>query len=255
MRKFFVLLTVIVLLPTIQSFAQEAERPDLKPVERMTAQFLATTDFDKLSHDAPLWRPAVEDYLSLASDSAIEAFRPSGMTRFDLDGGTKVWCGTWSRGGRGRLVWFAVSGACVPDGGLKDDALRHAMAAVDDISSADTALSVGLFANEGLLGIGVFGHSSKEEEPLFFVPDIDSRIALHILANINFSDDEKTLAESFLRKRLKNAANTLAADLAGFPELTFCDSPDNALRTVTYMVSNFDFSSHCGGWILSRPKR
>ena len=255
MRKFFALLTIIVLQPAIRAFSQDVPRPDLKPVERMTTQFLSTPDFAQLSHDAPLWAPAVEDYLSLASDSAIEAFRPSGMTRFDLDGSTKVWCGTWSRGGRSRLIWFAVSGVCVPQGGLTDDALRRAVAYVDDIGSQDTSFSVSLFAKEGLQGIGVYNASAKDDNPLFFVPDVESRIALRILTNINFSDDEKTLAEAFIRKRLKNAANTLAADLAGFPELTFCDSPDNALRTVTYMVSNFDFSSRCGGWILSRPKR
>lgn len=262
MRKFFAALGVslILALPTTFAAAQDAgdtlgscAEPDLSAVHEMTSHFLATADRNQLAYDAPKWAQAVESYLAAASDSAIANFRPDGLARVVSESGYVAWGGLWIRSGVGRLVWFAVSDLCIPDGGLSNGERRRAMAFVDDIGAADSSLVISALSTDGLTGISVA--RPNDDEPLFTVPDIEARMALRILTDISFSDAEKELAEPVVRRRLHDANATLAADLSGFPELTFCDSPDNAVRTITYMVSHHDFSSHCGGWLVLRPKR
>lgn len=255
MRKFLVALGALLVLSTAAR-SQDFERPGLDAVEAMTGRFLSSPDAASLSFDGPKWSTAVESYLAMASDSAVAAFRPGNMTRFDLPDGGVAWAALWGRGGKGRLVWFAVSTICRPEGGFADDALRRAYAYVDDIESSDTLLTVRTLSRDGLSGLAVAKRDDDDdEEPLFAVPDVMSRMALRVMTDISFSDAEKDAAQSLFTKRLAKAKTTLAADLAGFPELTFCDSPDERIRTVTYMVSHFDFTSTCGGWIVIRPKR
>lgn len=251
MRKFLVALAALLSVPCA-SRSQDFERPGLKPVETMTERFLSSADAAQLSFDGPRWAAAVESFLAVASDSSVAAFRPSCVRRFDLNEGCVAWAALWQRGGKARLVWFAVSGICKPDGGFPDDGLRRSAAFVDDVGGSDSLLSVIPVERDGLAGLAV---AREGRETLFSVPDVPSRMALRIMTGVSFSDGEKEAAESLFRSRISSAKATLAADLSGFPELTFCDSPDSRLRTVTYMVSHFDFTSHCGGWIVVRPKR
>lgn len=255
MRKFLVALWAMLCVAS-SSFSQDFVRPGLEKVEAMTSKFLASPDAAQLSFDGPKWAQAVESFLCMASDSAVAAFSPSCMTRFDLRGGDVAWAALWNNGGKGRLVWFAVSKICEPEGGFADDALRRASAYVDDIDCADTLLTLSPLTRDGLAGIAVAKpDADSDDEPIFAVPDVRSRLALRIITDINFSDAEKADAEALFRKRLDKATATLDADLAGLPELTFCDSPDEKIRTITYMVNHFDFTSSCGGWIVIRPKR
>ena len=243
------------LMSTALAVADPDGRPGLNAVERMTTDFLASPDVNQLSHDAPQWAAAVESYLAVASDSAVAAFRPAGMTRLDLPGGTVAWGAVWSRGGRIRLVWFAVSGAWTPEGGFADFDVRHAGAFVDDVGGADSPLSVSLVERDGLAGIAVAPSGVTGSQPQFAVPDVVSRLALRSMTSLGKSDADKDAAEAIVRSRLSMSEAVLSADLSGLPELTVCDSPDGNLRIVTYMVSYFDFSSHCGGWVVSRKGR
>lgn len=257
MRKSIVSLLALALslISAIVAGAQTGARPDLEKVGRMTDDFLSSPDVRKLSHDAPLWAEAVESYLAVASDSAVDAFRPASLSRFDMADGTVAWCALWSRAGSCRLVWFAVSKAWTPASGMADFELRHAGAFVDDIGGGDSLLSVSLLASEGLEGIAVRKGGTSSPVTQFVVPDVASRLALRTLTSLSKSDDDKQAAESFVRDKLSNANDALSADLSGFPEVTFCDSPDGVLRTVTYMVSSADFSSHCGGWVVTRRRK
>lgn len=218
----------------------------LDEVERMTATYLSQPDERALSHDGPAWRAAVESQLKTATDAALEAWRPPGLTRIDAtDGGSTAWCGIWrGRGGAAsRLVWIGRSTV---------GATREAMAFTDDIGSRDSLLTVGSLEREGLSGIAVYGGGGR---PLFAVGDVKSRMALRIMtASTGRGDTEKDAAEDILIGRLGEALETLSGDLSGMPEMTVCDSPDKTLRTVTYMLSYRDFSSRCGGWVV-RPGR
>lgn len=218
----------------------------LDEVERMTATYLSQPDEQSLSHDGPTWRAAVESQLSAATDADIAEWNPRGLTRIDAtDGGSTAWCGIWpGRGGAtSRLVWI---------GRATIGTRREAMAFTDDIGSRDSLLTVGIVEREGLSGMAV---RDGGDRPLFAVGDVKSRIALRVMtAHANRGDAEKDAAEKVLLNRLNGATETLADDLSGMPEMTVCDSPDKALRTVTYMLSYRDFSSRFGGWIVRRGR-
>lgn len=219
----------------------------LDEVERMTATYMSQPDEQSLSHDGPAWRSAVESQLEAATDADLAAWRPQGLTRIDAtDGSSTAWCGIWH--GRGeatsRLVWIGRSTV---------GARREAMAFTDDIGSRDSLLTVGGLEREGLSGMAVRG--GGESLPLFMVGDVRSRMALRIMtASTDRGDTEKDAAEGILIGRLGGATETLSGDLSGMPEMTVCDSPDRALRTVTYMLSYRDFSSRCGGWVVRRGR-
>ena len=196
MRKSIVSLLALALslISAIVAGAQTGARPDLEKVGRMTDDFLSSPDVRKLSHDAPLWAEAVESYLAVASDSAVDAFRPASLSRFDMADGTVAWCALWSRAGSCRLVWFAVSKAWTPASGMADFELRHAGAFVDDIGGGDSLLSVSLLASEGLEGIAVRKGGTSSPVTQFVVPDVASRLALRTLTSLSKSDDDKQAA-------------------------------------------------------------
>lgn len=218
----------------------------LDEVERMTATYLSQPDERALSYDGPSWRAAVESQLGAATDADLAAWRPQGLTRIDAaDGSSTAWCGIWrGRGGAtSRMVWIGRSTV---------GSTRETMAFTDDIGSRDSLLTVGGLEREGLSGIAVHGDGTR---PLFTVGDVKSRMALRIVtASTGRGDAEKDAAEEALIGRLGGALETLGDDLSGMPEMTVCDSPDKALRTVTYMLSYRDFSSRCGGWIVLRGR-
>lgn len=217
----------------------------LDDVERMTNTFISQPDAHAISYDEPAWRAAVERHMAAATDSALREWRPKNLIRIDAaSGDATAWCATWARKGQSRLVWMATA---------KVGEQRETMAFVDDLSSTDSAFVIRHVVNEGLDGICVtdtLGNSAK-----LTIGDIVSRMAMRIVtSSTDRTDSEKDAAEAVVIKRLNKATSTLTGDLSGMPELTVCDSPDEALRTVTYMLAYSDFSSRCGGWMAMRTK-
>lgn len=217
----------------------------LDDVERMTATFLSQPDAGSLAYDEPRWRAAVERRLADVPDSALRSWSPEGLVRVESPTSDAVaWCAPWARGGHCRLVWVASASVA---------GRREVMAFADVVPSADSVFSVAPVSAEGLGGLGVTAADGREA---YSVADITARLALRVMTSPSRPDVEKDQAEQALTARLEGAKRTLGAGcLDGFPEMVVCDSPDRALRTVTYMVSYRDFSCRFGGWIAYRGKR
>ncbi len=224
-----------------------AQTSPLDEVEKMTATFLSQPDVHALAYDAPSWRAAVESQLAAASDSALRAWRPSSLVRLDAPSSdATAWCATWTRDGKSRLVWIATSTI---------DSRREGRAFVDDLDCPDTLYTIRPSEAEGLFGIEV-AKQGADTSTIFTVNDIMCRMALRVMtSSIDRDDENKDNAEALLISRLDPARHAITSDLDGLPELTVCDSPDNSLRTVTYMIAYRDFSSRCGGWIAMRDKK
>lgn len=231
---------------TLPLLAASAQPDPLDDVERMTATFISQPDIHSLSYDEAAWRSAVERHMAAASDSALKAWRPSGMTRIDAtNDDATAWCATWSRKGKSRLVWMATS---------RIGQRRETMAFVDEIAGADSVFAVRHAPGGGLDGISVTDTLGRKT--LLTVADIVSRMALRVVtSSVDRSDGEKDEAEALVVKRLDKATATLTGELGGLPELTVCDSPDEVLRSITYIVAYSDFTSRCGGWMILKNKR
>lgn len=216
----------------------------LDDVERMTATFLSQSDAGSLAYDEPQWRAAVERHLAVVPDSALRSWRPAGLVRVESATSDAVaWCATWTREGADRLVWMAAATVA---------GRREVMAFADVVPAADSVLRIAPVSADGLGGIGVTTADGREA---FSVADVTARMALRVMTSPSRPDAEKDKAAEALSARLSGARQTLVGNLEGFPELVVCDSPDRALRTVTYMISYRDFSCRFGGWIAYRGKR
>lgn len=237
-------LAIALFASSTASFAQVSP---LDEVEKMTATFLSQPDIHALSYDAPSWRAAVESQLAAASDSTLRTWHPSSLVRLDAPtSDATAWCATWTRDGKSRLIWLATSTI---------DSRRETMAFVDDLDCPDTLYSFRPTEAEGLFGFNV-AKQGADSSTIFTVNDIKCRMALRIMtSSIERKDVNKDNAEALLISRLDHAQRTITGNLDGLPELTVCDSPDNSLRTVTYMIAYRDFTSRCGGWIAMRNKR
>lgn len=219
---------------------------ELGQLERLTDRVLAQPDYPSFSYAVGDWKPLAETLLATVSPDSLELWEPEGMTRIDTPEGA-AWAAIWLYKGQGHLLWYGWRRPTKNAEGLT-------LAFHDTFATTDTLLSISSYALKGPKSPALLTVEGAESGDKYFqIADIDSRMCLRTLSDINFSAEQKEFAEKRLRARMKRWPEILASNLATMPELVVCDAPRDVIRTVTYLVAFKDFTTHCGGWLV-RPQ-
>ena len=236
---------VILALSLVSMTTVSAQSVALNNAADATLALLHASDRPALTFALPSWQDVVESRLASVIPADLSGWRPDSLVCIHA-GDAIVWASLWQAGRDTWLIWVAAT--------TNDDALS-VMAFADEIGNvASQDIHVVASSENGLHGIAVVAEGP--DSYIYDVPDVLVRMHLRTMTDIGYSEEQKAQAEAGLRASLDaNAAVLCRDDLTGWPELMVADCPDNRLRTVTFLVANKNFSSHCGGWVIFRNKK
>ncbi|MBQ3634271.1 MAG: hypothetical protein II951_01455 [Bacteroidales bacterium] len=213
------------------------------PIVETTSSVMMAGDYNELSFRIPAWQNVVEKLLT-ARDT-LPYFQSLELSDY------KLYYHVWESKNRRMLLW-AVS-AKTGENGLMPTSLAFSDNLAMMKSRGAQKVIVRPSYNDGLCGFEVA--DSVSGNVMLYVPDVECRISLNVLGSIEYPDSVKMEAERVMNDRMGKAPNVLSGDLSGMQGFSVCRDEETDVTVITYMDSHKDFTSHCGGWIVSRPKK
>ncbi len=216
-----------------------AQNENISMLNKQTENLLIATEYPTFSYALPTWQKSAEQILS----SSSEPWETDLLNHVVADD-VELWYTVWSSQRRNIFLWVMRT--------TGNEGTQEVHAFADDISLSKKSHSPKLVVcndYEGLCGFSVV--DSITDDVFLSVADLKSRAALKVISDVNSTAERKEVAETILKDRLGRSADALLSDLSGMPSLAVCEDERNNTRIITYMVANKDFTSHCGGWVVS----
>lgn len=230
----------------------------LVAVDNGVESLLNIVDENKYTYDHQLWLEAAQKAFSDADRSVVDTMHFVNLKRIIIDrANAMVFYYLRPMGPRMEVNWIV----------RRTNNVSHAeqTCSLSDVVSLPVKpkaangemplanLDLRLASYREMLGLELADTITGER--VWWMPDINIRMDMETMADVNSSSEAKDEAERVVRSRvsdLLSSNDALTDDFSGLPRLFSVVSNDKKVRIVTYMNTYDDLSSHCGGFVLHR---